>query len=102
FISKGTIERPQKVSDSVADHSKASKKESNLVLTIGVLALLFVPVFKNVTHLPPFMGMLFSLSILWIITELLHRKKIEEHKENLKVASIIRKIDTPSVLFFLG
>lgn len=102
LMNKGTIERPERKENLENDHAKVSKKESNLVLITGVLGLLFVPVFKNITHLPPFMGILFSLSILWIITEILHRKKSDKKSNSLKVASIIRKVDTPSVLFFLG
>ena len=64
--------------------------------------LLFVPVFKTITHLPPFVGMLFSLSVLWIVTEILHRKKPEDVRHSFSVARTIQKIDTPSVLFFLG
>ena len=48
------------------------------------------------------MGMLFSLGVLWVLTEILHRKKSEVHKNKLSVSTIIRKVDTPSVLFFLG
>jgi Na+/H+ antiporter NhaD/arsenite permease-like protein len=99
---KGIIVKAQKNEGSEIHITKVSKKESNIILIIGVLGLLFVPVFKNITHLPPFMGMLFSLSILWIITELMHKNKSDLHKNSLKVASIIRRVDTPSVLFFLG
>ncbi len=54
------------------------------------------------THLPPFMGMLFSLGVLWVTTEVIHRNKNEARKGELSVAGVIRRIDTPSVLFFLG
>ncbi|GGD58003.1 sodium:proton antiporter NhaD [Muriicola marianensis] len=77
-------------------------RESRIVLVLGVLLLLFVPVFKNVTHLPPFMGMLFALSVLWLVTEVLHRKKSREVQRQFSVAQTLQRIDTPSVLFFLG
>ena len=102
LMNKGNIEKIEKDEDANEQLDSASKKESNLVLALGLIGLLFVPIFKNVTHLPPFMGMLFSLSLLWIVTEIIHRNKSEGHKNNLKVAAVIRKIDTPSVLFFLG
>lgn len=102
LLNKSKVEKPLTNEGTTNFKNISSKKESNLVLIIGVLGLLFVPIFKNITHLPPFMGMLFSLSILWIVTEILHRNKSELHRNNLKVASIIRKIDTPSILFFLG
>ena len=74
----------------------------NLVFFIGIACLLFVPVFKTITHLPPYMGMLLSLGIMWVLTELLHSKKDIEEKGNLSVNHAIRKIDTPSILFFFG
>ena len=49
--------------------------ERNLIFSLGVLGLLFVPIFKILTHLPPYTGMLFSLGVLWLVTEVLHRKK---------------------------
>lgn len=76
--------------------------ERNLIFAFGVGALILVPVFKTVTHLPPFMGILLSLSLLWILTEIIHRKKNENEKEILSVVSAMQRIDTPSILFFLG
>jgi Na+/H+ antiporter NhaD/arsenite permease-like protein len=102
FMGKKSINRPAIIESATDDSHIISSKESNLVLAAGVLGLLFVPVFKSITHLPPFMGMLFSLGVLWVLTEILHRKKSEVHKNKLSVSTIIRKVDTPSVLFFLG
>ena len=76
--------------------------EQKLVLLIGMGAMLFVPVFKTITGLPPFMGILFSLGILWMVTELIHKKKKEEDKDVYSVMRAISKADVPSVLFFLG
>ena len=61
-----------------------------------------VPVFKTVTHLPPFMGILIGLGLMWIITEIIHSGKDEQDRKNFTVAYALRKIDTPSILFFLG
>jgi len=83
-------------------HNKVSNFEKTLVFVAGISALLFVPIFKTITHLPPFMGILFGLSIIWIITEILHRKKNVEHKKALSIVGILERIDTPSILFFLG
>ena len=77
-------------------------RERNTVFTAGILILLLVPVFKTVTHLPPFMGMLMGLGIMWVITEILHHKKDMQDKHFLSVLHALRKIDTPSILFFLG
>ncbi|HEX5112811.1 MAG TPA: sodium:proton antiporter NhaD [Saprospiraceae bacterium] len=76
--------------------------ESKLVLILGVLLLLFVPVFKLITHLPPFMGILFALGVLWIVTSYIHRNKQHEHRNHLSVVHALQKIDSPSILFFLG
>ncbi len=77
-------------------------KTRNLVLFVGLASLLFVPAFKTLTGLPPFMGMLFSLGMMWLITEFIHSGKDTIDKDNLSVNHAIRKIDTPSILFFLG
>jgi Na+/H+ antiporter NhaD/arsenite permease-like protein len=82
--------------------ARSTYKERNLVLIIGLASLLFVPVFKTWTGLPPFMGMLFSLGVMWLITEIIHNGKDTIDKDNLSVNFAIRKIDTPSILFFLG
>ena len=76
--------------------------DSKLVLLLGVLLLLFVPVFKIITHLPPFMGILFALGVLWIVTSYMHRNKGREDKAQLSVVHALQKIDSPSILFFLG
>lgn len=76
--------------------------ERNLIFYIGIGCLLFVPIFKTITHLPPYMGMLLCLGILWTATELIHHKKEEVEKDNFSVSQALRKIDTPSILFFFG
>ena len=76
--------------------------ERNLVFFLGIGLLLFVPVFKTITHLPPYMGILFGLGILWVITEVIHHEKDEADKDSLSVIHALRKIDVPSILFFLG
>ncbi len=98
FYVKGTIIRPE---DKTMYTSK-NKKEQQLIFFAGLVCLLFVPVFKSITHLPPFMGMLMALGIMWIITELLHKSKTDKEKDSLSVAYALQKIDTPSILFFLG
>jgi len=59
-------------------------------------------VFKTITHLPPFMGMMLSLGVIWAITELVHKKRPAEDKAALSPLRVLQKIDTASVLFFLG
>jgi Na+/H+ antiporter NhaD/arsenite permease-like protein len=77
-------------------------RDRNIVFISGVLILLLVPVFKTVTHLPPFMGMLMGLGIMWVITEIIHHEKDTQDKHFLSVLYALRKVDTPSILFFLG
>jgi len=97
---KGNVTRPKRFSDH--DHNPASDKERMTIFVLGVAGLLFVPVFKTVTHLPPFMGMMLSLGVIWLVTELMHRKKTFEAKKQLNVLYVLKKIDSASVLFFLG
>lgn len=77
-------------------------RDRNIVFITGILILLLVPVFKTITHLPPFMGMLMGLGIMWVITEFIHHEKDTQDKHFLSVLYALRKIDTPSILFFLG
>ncbi len=77
-------------------------KESKYILIMGVLLLLFVPIFKTLTHLPPFMGMLIALSIMWIYTTLLHRRTQAGAYKKMSVAAALQRIDSSSILFFLG
>lgn len=98
---KGQFERPETdEEDSRCDPT--TPFERNLVFCLGIGALLFVPVFKGVTHLPPYMGILLGLGVLWVTTEILHRSKNDEQKHPLSVVGVLRKIDTASILFFLG
>ncbi len=76
--------------------------ERNFILFIGIAALLFVPLFKTITHLPPYMGMLLSLGVIWVVTEFIHKGKQVDARKNLSVNDALRKIDTASILFFLG
>lgn len=77
-------------------------KGSRTMLVAGISALLFVPIFKTVTHLPPYLGMMLALGLVWIISELIHIDEDEEHKKNYSAAHALSKIDSSSVLFFLG
>jgi Na+/H+ antiporter NhaD/arsenite permease-like protein len=95
---KGTVAPPVQTDNTVL----SPERDRNLVFAVGIGVLLFVPVFKTVTHLPPFMAILFGLGIIWIITELIHSEKGTEDKSFLTVVYALRKIDTPSILFFLG
>ena len=86
----------------IEDDEVTSYNERNFIFFLGVLGLLFVPIFKLITDLPPYMGMLLSLGVIWIVTEILHRNKIYETRKKLTVIGAIKKIDIPTIFFFLG
>lgn len=100
YLIKGPITLKPVVENNLNFNSNAF--ERNLIFYVGIGCLLFVPIFKTITHLPPYMGMLLCLGIIWVVTELLHKKKADDEKGVLSVNHAIRKIDTPSILFFFG
>ena len=76
---------------------------SKFILITGVLSLLFVPVFKGITHLPPYMGMMVSLGVMWVLTEIIYdRKRGIEESIKCRVTKVLKHIDMPTILFFLG
>lgn len=85
-----------------AEEEKPVTREGLIILIVGVALLCSIPVFKALTHLPPFMGMLFALGILWAVTEFLHHGKEEEVRYRHSVLYAIRKMDMTSILFFVG
>lgn len=98
----GGVEKKDKNEASEENKPKLPKKEKNYVLLAGIVCLLMVPVFKTITHLPPFMGMLLALGIMWVFTEILNSDKDTCDKDFLSVLYALRKIDASSILFFLG
>lgn len=101
FKLKGNIKKPN-IHLEKKEKPNVNTFEKRLVFFLGHGALLFVPIFKTVTHLPPFMGILFGLGVMWVVTEIIHRKKEIAHKNSLSIVGVLQKIDTPSILFFLG
>ncbi len=99
FTLKGEIIRP---AESKEAESITTPGEQMALLILGVGLLLFVPVFKTITHLPPYMGMLLGLGVMWMVTELMHKKKSNEIKKRLSVVNILKNVETPTIFFFLG
>lgn len=99
FTMKGKVTRPE---IDLNEKIYTTPYERKLFLIIGVGGLLFVPVFKTLTHLPPYMGMLLSLAMIWLVSEILHKNKPEEYRRRLRVNHILEHVDTPTILFFLG
>lgn len=79
-----------------------SNAQSKFVLIFGLGLLLFVPVLKTTTHLPPFMGMLLGVGVLWLVTDIMHKHKEDDQKKEFSVYKALTRIDVPSVLFFFG
>jgi len=100
FQLKGTVERV--TTKSVNSSNVPSKKKQKTILFTGMIILILVPVFKTYTYLPPFMGILLGLGILWVITEIMHKATSYEAKKHLTLVSALHKIDISSILFFLG
>jgi Na+/H+ antiporter NhaD/arsenite permease-like protein len=87
---------------SLATDSTVTDFERTLIFFVGIGLLCFVPAFKELTHLPPFMGILFALGILWFCGDLLHQNKPESRKQDLSLTAALRRIDLSSILFFTG
>ncbi len=81
---------------------ETSAFERNLMFFLGLAILVLVPVFKTVTHLPPFMGILLGLGVLWLVGDLVHRKEEDLRKQRLTLARALTRIDMSSVVFFIG
>ncbi len=101
FKLKGDVTRP-KPENNTGRNVALPKRQQEIVFLSGVLILVLVPIFKTVTHLPPYMGILIGLGILWVITEIMHGKKPAPDKHQLSVSKALQKVDSPSILFFLG
>lgn len=87
---------------SVSDFTACQRK---IVFWVGVGGLLFVPIFKSITHLPPFVGILLVLGVLWTVTEVFYRGLHEEEdREGLqkRVTRLLSRVDMSTILFFLG
>ena len=100
FVMKGHVTRPVEIAED--NDNTITPGVRKLIFALGVGALLFVPVFKSVTHLPPYLGMLFGLGVMWVVTEIIHRGKEHDDKRKLSVVGILTRVDVPTVLFFLG
>ena len=100
FMLKGNVVPPDKVENGVTTNT--SQFEKTLMFFMGMGSLIFVPIFKSVTHLPPYLGILFALGILWLVGNILHREKPAEVKEHLTLTKALKRIDMASVVFFIG
>ena len=88
--------------DAQSELPRTSIFERNLIFYLGLGILVMVPAFKTATHLPPFMGILFGLGILWTVGELIHRDKEDDEKKHLTLVHALTRIDMSSIVFFIG
>lgn len=95
FSMKGKFPAP-----AVDLHKETVEPGAKVVFFVGISGLIFVPIFKWLTGMPPFMGMLISLAVLWVVTDLMHHR--HDQRAHLRVPHILTKIDVSSILFFLG
>ncbi len=99
FMLKGNVVPPDQVGSGA---TTTSQFEKNLMFFMGMGSLIFVPIFKAVTHLPPYLGILLALGVLWLVGNILHRNKPEKEKEHLTLTKALKRIDMASVVFFIG
>ena len=97
---KGKFDKEQNLPK--ADVSQFTKAQRDVIFWLGVGGLCFVPVFKTLTHLPPFMGILLVLGLLWTVTEIFHYNTAEDDTMAKRVSDLLSRIDLSTIMFFLG
>jgi len=100
FSLKGKFDKEQNLPK--AEVSQFTKAQRDIIFWLGVGGLVFVPIFKTLTHLPPFMGILLVLGVLWTVTEIFHYNTSEDDTMAKRVSDIMTKIDLSTIMFFLG
>lgn len=102
FISRALKGELEPVKQEIAVDNTITDSERKTIFFLGVGGLILVPVFKTLTHLPPFVGMLLVLGLLWVFTEIYYNKKMLVKSKEHRLPTVIARIDMPSILFFLG
>ena len=100
FQLKGKFDKSQNLPK--AEISQFTKAQRNVIFWLGVGGLCFVPIFKTITHLPPFMGILLVLGVLWTVTEIFHHNTAEDDTMAQRVSDLLSRIDLSTIMFFLG
>ncbi len=99
FMLRGNVVAPARVEQGGAE---TTQFEKTVMFFMGMGSLIFVPIFKTVTHLPPYLGILLALGVLWLVGDILHRNKSAEEKEHFTLSKALKRIDMASVVFFIG
>lgn len=103
FTMKGSLgEAPPAENGDPGGYTKEKVRGSSVMLALGIGALIFVPIFKTLTHMPPYIGMLLGLGVLWVVSEMINPHADEALRKPYTAAGALQRIDTSSVLFFLG
>jgi len=97
---KGKFDKEQNLPKAAV--TQFTKVQRNIIFWLGVGGLCFVPIFKTLTHLPPFMGILLVLGVLWTVTEIFHYNTAEDDTMAKRVSDIMTRIDLSTIMFFLG
>lgn len=103
---KGDLEESVNVADNGESSEDFNATQRKIIFAVGVGGLMFVPIFKSITHLPPFVGIMLVLGMLWTVTEVFYRQlhKVKGGSESFakRVTSLLSRIDMATILFFLG
>jgi NhaD family Na+/H+ antiporter len=102
WMLRGRLVEPPQTSDVGDDGNTTSAFERNLMFFLGLGVLVAVPAFKTITHLPPFMGVLLGLGLLWLVGDMLHKGKSIEERSHLELSHALSRIDMSSIVFFIG
>jgi len=102
FTLKGSLGEVPNADNDQESYTQEKVRGSSIMLFLGVGALIFVPVFKTITHMPPYLGMLLGLGVLWVVSEMINPHADEALRKPYTAAGALQRIDTSSVLFFLG
>lgn len=100
FSLKGKLASEQNLPE--ANVSTFTRRQRHIVFFLGVGGLIFVPIFRYLTNLPPFMGILLVLGLLWMVTEFFYRSTSEDDTMARRVSHLMSRIDMSTILFFLG
>lgn len=104
----GSLEESMDVVDAESHEPSVAEmvtnRERNIIFYLGIGALVFVPIFKAITHLPPYLGVSLGLGVLWVYTEIMYHEKGDSIKEEKKarIQKVVKRIDMTTILFFLG
>ena len=100
YMLEGKFDKQQNLPKAEVSHFTQTQR--NIIFWLGVGGLCFVPVFKTLTHLPPFMGILLVLGVLWTVTEIFHYNTSEDDTMAKRVSDLLSRIDLSTIMFFLG